>query len=184
MFSDINNRVVYKNMSLPKQVNDAMVLRNPTAEDGAAVYELIKNCPPLDTNSMYCNLLQASHFSATSVAAELDGELVGFISAYVLPDQVDTVFIWQVAVGEQARGQGLAGRMLREILARPACRSVRYLETTITPDNQASWALFESLAKKLNTKISRSVMFERQQHFNDQHDTEMLAKLGPFDVTA
>jgi len=158
----------------------AITLRAPTAEDGAAVYELIAQCPPLDTNSMYCNLLQSSHFSDTSVAAELDEDIVGFISGYILPKQPDTLFIWQVAVGEKARGQGLASQMLAEILSRSTCQQVKYIETTITPDNRASWALFESLANKLNANLNRSVMFDRQQHFADQHETEMLVKIGPF----
>jgi L-2,4-diaminobutyric acid acetyltransferase len=113
------------------------------------------------------------------VAAELNDDLVGFISGYIQPDKPDTLFIWQVAVGEKARGKGLAGRMLKEILARPACVAVRFIETTITPDNQASWGLFESLTNKLGTELKRSVMFERQQHFAGQHETEMLARIGP-----
>jgi len=154
-------------------------LRAPVAEDGAAVYELIAQCPPLDTNSMYCNLLQCTHFSATSVAAELNDDIVGFISGYIQPDKPDTLFIWQVAVGEKARGQGLAGRMLRDILARAACDQVKFIETTITPDNRASWALFESLANKLGAELNHSVMFDRQQHFAGQHETEMLVRIGP-----
>lgn len=154
-------------------------LRAPAAEDGAAVYELIAQCPPLDTNSMYCNLLQCTHFSATSVAAELNDDIVGFVSGYIQPDKPDTLFIWQVAVGEKARGQGLAGRMLRDILARAACDQVKFIETTITPDNRASWALFESLANKLGAELNHSVMFDRQQHFAGQHETEMLVRIGP-----
>ena len=161
------------------QQDSPVSLRTPTAEDGAAVYELIAQCPPLDTNSMYCNLLQCAHFSATSVAAELNHKLVGFISGYIQPDQADTLFIWQVAVSESARGQGLAGRMLQQLLSREVTRNVRYIETTITPDNQASWALFESLAKKLQAPLTRTVMFEQQQHFAGQHETEMLARIGP-----
>lgn len=155
-------------------------LMQPTAELGAAAYKLISECPPLDTNSMYCNLLQSSHFAETGVAAVLENELVGFISGYRLPKRPDTLFVWQVAVGEKARGQGLAGRMLKEILSREVNRDIKRIETTITPDNKASWALFESLARKLDTEISSSVMFDRHQHFANQHDTEMLVKVGPF----
>lgn len=162
----------------------AITLRAPSAEDGAAVYDLIAQCPPLDTNSMYCNLLQSCHFSDTSVAAELDEEIVGFISGYILPKQPDTLFIWQVAVGEKARGQGLASRMLADILSRPTSQQIKYIETTITPDNRASWALFESLANKLNANLNRTVMFDRQQHFAGQHETEMLVKIGPIQDTA
>ena len=159
----------------------AITFRIPKAEDGAAVYQLVANCPPLDTNSMYCNLLQCSHFSATSVAAVSENdEIVGFVSGYLIPGSEDTLFIWQVAVGETARGRGLASRMLKEILARPQCKKVTHIHTTITPDNRASWALFESLANKLQTQIHSSVMFDREQHFAGQHETEMLVNLGPF----
>ncbi|GAB2508795.1 diaminobutyrate acetyltransferase [Microbulbifer agarilyticus] len=155
-------------------------LRLPQSQDGARVHSLVASCPPLDANSLYCNLLQATHFSQTSVAAERDGELIGFISGYILPDRSDTLFIWQVAVAESGRGVGLAGRMLREILSRTACASVTHLETTITPDNAASWALFRSLAAKLQANLSDSVMFDRDRHFNGAHDSELLVRIGPF----
>ncbi|MDA3870409.1 MAG: diaminobutyrate acetyltransferase, partial [Gammaproteobacteria bacterium] len=87
-------------------------LRKPISTDGAAVHRLISQCPPLDTNSMYCNLLQCTHFADTSVAAVQENELVGFVSGYIVPQRADTLFVWQVAVGDKARGQGLAGRML------------------------------------------------------------------------
>lgn len=156
------------------------LLRTPDSTDGAAVHQLISRCPPLDENSIYCNLLQASHFADTSVAAEVDGELAGFVSGYIVPARPDTLFIWQVAVAEEARGLGLAGRMIREILRRPACAQVRFLETTITPDNDASWALFRGLARKLETEVNESVMFDRERHFRGRHDSEMLLRIGPF----
>ena len=167
-------------MSQVKTAPLPIELVQPTAELGATVHKLISECPPLDTNSMYCNLLQSSHFAETAVAAVLENELVGFISGYRIPQRPETLFVWQVAVGEKARGQGLAGRMLKEILLREQNRDIKRIETTITPDNKASWALFESLARKLDTEISSIVMFDRKQHFADQHDTEMLVKVGPF----
>ncbi len=157
-------------------------IRTPTAADGAAVFKLVNECPPLDSNSMYCNLLQCSHFANTSVAAEVQGTLVGFISAYLVPDRPNVLFVWQVAVGEPARGRGLATHMLKHILNRPQCHQVNYLETTVTESNQASWALFQGLAKKLGCKLKKSVMFDQQQHFDGQHDSEILARLGPFTV--
>lgn len=159
-------------------------LRPPTRNDGASVFRLISQCPPLDTNSMYCNLLQCTHFADTSVTAlrhdESREELVGFISGYLIPERKDTLFIWQVAVSDQARGLGLASNMLKHILDRPQCSAVNYLETTITESNQASWALFESLAKKLESKLEKSIMFDCDKHLASEHDTEYLARLGPF----
>ncbi len=155
-------------------------LRIPTTEDGASVFRLVSDCSPLDTNSMYCNLLQCTHFANTSVAAIYKDELVGFTSGYLIPERPGTLFIWQVAVAEKARGQGLGTRMLASILSRSQCCQVTYLETTITASNRASWALFEGLADKLRAQVNTSVMFERDKHFIGQHDTETLLRLGPF----
>lgn len=157
-----------------------ITLRPPTPEDGVRVHQLVAQCPPLDPNSVYCNLLQCTHFSCTSVAAEINGELVGFISGYRSPEKTNTLFIWQVAVGESARGQGLASRMLASILARQKCRDINHIETTITENNPASWALFQGLADKLHANLARSPLFDREIHFAGQHDTEILVRIGPF----
>ena len=159
-------------------------LRLPTGKDGPTVFQLINHCPPLDSNSLYCNLLQCTHFADTSVAATVRDELVGFISGYLIPGQTDTLFIWQVAVANEARGQGLGTRMLKNILSRPQCDQVVYLETTITESNRASWALFEGMAEKLDAQTNTSVLFDRKQHFAGGHESEILVCIGPFNLSS
>jgi L-2,4-diaminobutyric acid acetyltransferase len=161
---------------------EQVTLKAPNAGLGSLVHTLISECPPLDTNSMYCNLLQTHHFAATSVAAIHQSRLVGFISGYIIPQRPDTLFIWQVAVSEAARGIGLASRMLNDILQRPECIHVNHLETSITPSNTGSWKLFEGLARKLDAPLEKSVLFDRFRHLNDQHDTEHLVRIGPFNA--
>lgn len=163
---------------------ELIVLRKPVAEDGMDLFELVKRCPPLDANSSYCNLLQCSHFAETAVAATRDNQLVGFVSGYLQPNDSQVWFVWQVAVGAEARGCGLAKRMLQSVISRPALNQVRYIETTITPDNEASWGLFTSLAKALKAPIEKSVLFEEQQHFKGRHKTEYLVRIGPFTTTS
>ena len=81
--------------------------------DGPAITALIRSSPPLDVNSAYCNLVQCAHFAPTCVVAERDGRLVGWLSGHRPPTAPEEIFVWQVAVAEDARGQGLAGLMLR-----------------------------------------------------------------------
>lgn len=157
-------------------------LRKPSAEDGASLFDLVERCAPLDPNSLYCNLLQCTHMADTCVAAIQNEKLVGFFSGYLLPANAETLFLWQVAVDESARGAGLASKMLSHLLARDVCRGVRFIETTITEDNKASWALFERIAKNLKADLNTSVMFDKQKHFAGRHDSEMLVRIGPFDL--
>ena len=151
----------------------------PSKEDGADVFQLISSCPPLDTNSMYCNLLQSHHFSATSVAARLSDELVGFVSGYLIPEKPNTLFIWQVAVAEKVRGQGVASKMIMHILDRKVCQSMEFIETSITKTNQGSWALFGRIAKNFNAPLTSEDMFTKDEHLGGQHETEILAIIGP-----
>lgn len=160
--------------------DDNLDFRRPTADVGYLLNKLVEASPPLDPNSIYCNLLQCSHFADTAVAVFDGDSLVGFVSGYVIPNKPDTLFVWQVVIAEAARGKGLAKRMLKDLLSREACAEVRYIETTITPDNEASWALFRSLARDLDTTLDSEVFFESKTHFGGEHDDEHLLVIGPF----
>ncbi|MFA0414663.1 diaminobutyrate acetyltransferase [Vibrio renipiscarius] len=153
--------------------------RRPTINDGNRIHALIANCPPLDTNSAYCNFLQASHFSDTCVVAEFDGAIAGFISAYLKPQSTtpNTLFIWQVAVDDKHRGQGLAYQMLNELLSRCSGMNIEYVETTITKDNKGSWALFKKLDRENSGDGEVSIFLDQTQHFYGDHDTEYLFRI-------
>lgn len=152
----------------------------PVPTDGAGVHDLIAACPPLDPNSLYANLLQCSHFSETCAIAKSDDEPVGWVSGYIVPGRPDIYFLWQVAVSSKARGQALPKRLVADILRREACKGVRYIHTTITPDNEASWGLFRSIARWLEAPLEDAVLFEREAHFKGRHDSETLVRIGPF----
>lgn len=158
------------------------VLRKPTKDDGTAIHELISRCRPLDENSIYCNLLQCSHFSDTCVVAEKDGEILGFVSGYVVPDSPDRLFIWQVAVAPEARGNSLGRRMILDILNRDEIGTIRELHTSITPDNRASQGVFSSVADRLDAEIEKKVLFHEEDHFDGQQKTEILWEIGPFET--
>jgi L-2,4-diaminobutyric acid acetyltransferase len=162
--------------------NPRIVLRRPVLEDGKQVYDLIERCPPLDLNSSYCYFLLCSHFSDTCVVAEDNGRLVGFLSAYLIPDRADTLFVWQMAVDESARGQGLAGRMLDYLLAQPCCADVRSVETTVSPSNQSSRRVFIRLAERLQSGSHEEPFLEASHFGNEGHEEERLIRIGPWDA--
>ena len=149
------------------------LLRKPDATDGAEIWELVKACKPLDENSMYCNLVQADHFRDTCVVAELNGEIVGWISGHMIPAK-EELFVWQVAVDPKARGLGLGRKMLLELVNRGECEGATHLKTTITEDNDASWGLFRSFARHIGGDLSDEPHFESEEHFGGKHDTEHM----------
>lgn len=156
-----------------------MQFRKPLAADGPAITALIAACPPLDRNSRYCNLLQCDHFADHCIVAEEAGRIVGWVSGYRPPSESEAFFVWQVAVATEGRGKQLASRMISALFARPAQDGVTHLITTITDDNQASWALFRGLARDWKAPLRRSAHFVRETHFAGAHATEFLARIGP-----
>ncbi|MEN8722214.1 MAG: diaminobutyrate acetyltransferase [Alphaproteobacteria bacterium] len=154
-------------------------LRQPDAKDGPTIEALITACPPLDQNSLYSTLLLCTDFADTCVVAEQDGKILGWVSGYIPPNDPATLFVWQVAVHEDARGQSLGRRMIAELLARPAAANAHRLRTTITPDNDASWALFQSVARHLGAALNDQPWFLREAHFAGAHDTENMVTIGP-----
>lgn len=162
-----------------KRLLEKLVLRAPVPDDGYALNQLVSKCPPLDRNSVYCNLLQCTHFSATSVAAVVNNRIVGFISAYRPPSDPKTLFVWQVVVDEMVRGHGIAKRMLNWLVNLPSCVGAFKLSTTITLNNGASRALFESFARDCGAHVFKSVLFKRDAHFAGSHDDEYLYCLSP-----
>lgn len=155
-------------------------IRKPGRPDGVAVNELIARCPPLDRNSVYCNLLQCTHFAETSALAEVGDEVAGFVSGYLVPRSAGkTLFIWQVAIASEFRRQNLAAQLILDILGRRCCAATEWIESTITLSNSPSWNLFENVARQLNAKTRRETGFDSDIDFAGQHDSEIKLRIGP-----
>lgn len=168
----------------PDEAIDKLVFRQPSTLDAPAINHLVRISPPLDQNSMHGNLLQCSHFSETAIVAEQHGKLIGFITGYVLPDRPNTLFIWQIAVHHGARRKKIATRMLQELVTRLQPKGIRYLETSMTESNHAATRLFAGFARHFSAQTIRRCLFEQQAHFQGQHDSEWLLKIGPLKAVA
>ncbi|HZG72866.1 MAG TPA: diaminobutyrate acetyltransferase [Chondromyces sp.] len=155
-------------------------LRQPTKEDGASVWELIKSTGILDLNSPYSYLMLCEYFPDTCVVAEEDHRIIGFVSAFRPPQARDTIFVWQVAVHESQKGKGLGRRLLEELLNRESCEDVHYLEATVSPSNLPSQSLFKGVAKRLNCPCEVSECFPEDLFPESGHEAEQTYRIGPF----
>lgn len=160
-----------------------VVIEPPAAHDGAALWRIARDSQKLDLNSSYAYLLWCRDFADTSVVARADGEPVGFVMGYRRPAKPDSLLVWQVAVDDSQRGRGLAGTMLDALFERVIAGGVRYLDTTITPDNDASIRLFTSFAKRWDATLERSE-FLAAAEFPEPHEPEDLFRIGPCGASA
>ncbi len=157
--------------------------RHPQVTDGLRIWRLVRDAGTLDLNSTYAYLILCRDFAATCLLAEQSDRLLGFVTAYRPPRQPEQLFIWQIGVAPEARGQGLASRLLEALLASQACAGVSCLITNVTPSNQASRALFTRLARRLSAPLQEDAGFTGALFPEPAHEPERLLQIGPFDLT-
>lgn len=104
---------------------------------------------------------------------------MGFVTGYRKPKEAYIYFLWQVGVSEHGRGHGLATRMIQAILAREDCRGVIELNTTVTPSNEPSRALFRGLAEAEGAGISEHDYFSAEDFGAHDHEPECLFRIQP-----
>lgn len=159
----------------------SILIRPPVERDAAAMWRLAENSTVLDKNSFYCYFLLCRFFSSTCAVAESQGEVVGFASAFVPPQTANTLFLWQVAVADHMRQQGIAYAMTANILKR-APAAINTLEATISLENMPSQSLFSALARDLGSDVTHVQDFIPPHMFPFElkgHPAEILFRIGP-----
>lgn len=154
--------------------------RPPTSKDAAAVWRLVRDSGVLDVNSPYAYLLVCSHFARTSRVAEEDGRLLAFVAGYRRPDAREAFFVWQVGTAAEARGRGLAKRLILDLVHAEHALGARWLDATVTPSNTASAALFRSVARELDVGCAESTAYPSATFPEPGHEDEILFRIGPF----
>ena len=156
-------------------------LRCPTVDDGAAISQLVRETGVLDENSAYAYLLLCRDFSRTSLVAERDSQLAGFVTAYRPPQRPQTLFVWQIGVSQSARRLGLGLRLLSDLVAR--CRddesAIEFVEATVARSNTASRRLFDALAEQLRLPLTTTEGFTEANFPPGGHEAEPLICIGP-----
>lgn len=155
--------------------------RAPKVTDGTGIWRIVKDSGVLDLNSTYLYLLLCKDFAETCMVAEQGNKLVGFATGYKPPGRENTIFLWQIGIDSDQRGQGLGKRLLARFLHSSGAAGASYLETTISPSNEASQRLFRGLARDLDTECQVEPCFT-EDHFPSGHEAEHLYRIGPFDA--
>lgn len=158
-------------------------ISRPQPADGWAVWTLIKRAGTLDLNTVYAYVLLCDYFRDTCRIARQGDQIIGFLSAFVTPQSPDSLFVWQVAVDPDYRGQGLAASMLHDVIdierAKGRCR---YVRATVSPCNEPSRRLFAALARSYGCAVDESVeQGYASAMLGDKgaHDDEPLLIIGP-----
>lgn len=157
-------------------------LQTPKAEQGFAMWQLARDSGVLEPNSSYAYLMFAKFFAETCVLAVEDGTPIGFVTGFIPPGSPQILFVWQIGVSAAHRGKGIGKHMLRELLRRLESKSVCYLEATVTMSNDASKALFTSLANEYSARYQINECFSAEMFPEGGHEAEWTYRVGPIPI--
>jgi L-2,4-diaminobutyric acid acetyltransferase len=167
--------------------NWAGTLRPPQGSDALAIRALVAETGVLDLNSTYAYLLLSTDFAQTSIVADIDGELRGFITGYRPPPRPDVLFVWQVAVAPAAQRTGLAATMLDALVDRVRTENnggPLTVEATVSPGNASSRAFFGAFARRHGVPLTEHPHFTAAQlDPGGAHEDEPLLRIGPLHPT-
>lgn len=147
--------------------------------DGGKMWEVIDAIGTLERNTTYAYVLLANHFGQTCLIAEDGDTMAGFIAGYRPPTDYEAVFVWQIGVHPDYRGQGLGTRMLNALVELPGCEGVRFLSATVAPSNEASVRLFTGFARKRDVPCEVTSGFQPEYFLPVEHEAEELYRIGP-----
>ncbi|MFC4597744.1 diaminobutyrate acetyltransferase [Cohnella hongkongensis] len=158
--------------------NSSVTFRIPGEADGALMWEMARDSGRLDLNSAYFYLAMSRWFgdSCRIAVDEAENSPVGFVLGFRQPASPDTLFVWQIAVAESRRGQGIAGKLLDEVTGQ---EEIRYVEATVAPSNAGSRAMFEKWARSRGLEVGVSPGFEERCFPGHAHEREELYRIGP-----
>lgn len=165
-------------MESPEGAPPPIEIGPPEIADGRDIWRIARDSGKLDLNSPYTYLLWCRDFATCSVVARVGTETAGFITGYRRPDATDTFVVWQVAVDDAHRGRGLAMRMLEHLADRLTPEGARFVEATVTPDNEPSTRLFTAFARNRHAALDKRELFAAEL-FPDEHAAEILFRIGP-----
>lgn len=161
---------------------ESLRVRHPNHHDAASIWRMVEDSRTLDHNSFYCYFVLCHYFRLTCAVAEFNKDVVGFVTGFRPPEQLDTLFVWQIRTRKDMRGRGLAKKLVRFVLDSSNGTGIRHLAATISPSNIASRTLFESLARSFNAEIVERLdllpvyMFPKEVGL---HEEEHLFTIGP-----
>jgi L-2,4-diaminobutyric acid acetyltransferase len=179
---DIINNESYEDPDNSYQPEHTFLIRQPRLTDARNIWHLVKESGVLDPNSVYCYLLLCEHFRETCRVAEQDGKLAGFVTAYIPPNIDNILFVWQIGIVMEFRGQGIARKLILDLLSANTGKGINTLLATVAPSNTVSMALFHSIARHLQTHIRQQEFFSAAMFPGMQHEQENLVTIGPFNL--
>jgi L-2,4-diaminobutyric acid acetyltransferase len=154
------------------------VIRNIEPSDADILQTFVSKCPPLDPHTLFTYWVLARYQPTYGFAAQdLNGEVIGLLTAIASSNNDETVYVWQIGVAPAVRGNGLAQDLLHELNMAALQNRRRLLEVSIDSHNQESYRLFHAFARAQSAALEVVDVLELHDEHYSLTDSEFLYQI-------
>jgi len=123
-----------------------MDIRNCRETDVDEIRKFVKHSKPLDLHTAFTYWTLFKYFGDTCFVLEKKGRIIGFISGLLSSNQPNTLYLWQIGIDPDYRGNRYAEILLKRVVEAARAKDCKGLQITIAPENRSSYRLFSRFA--------------------------------------
>jgi len=138
-----------------------MRIRKATQEDFLRVHQFTAGCPPMENYPEHVYKIILRYFGDYCFIAEENRQIIGFSMGIVPQSFQGTFFLWEMGVAPHYQGQGIGGKLVREIENELRKLGFHRIELTIDPANLPSRKLFKKMGyQNISEKVGKTIEVE------------------------
>lgn len=133
---------------------DVLYIRPLEEGDIKTVREILaQGAPFVASYNNYIYWMLGKYFPSTCLVAEKNGQIIGYIGA-LLSMEKQKIFVWQIAVKSNERGQQIGRRLLENIVTAAKKMGIDELEIAIDDENIICRCMVKKLVQDLEGTIT------------------------------
>lgn len=147
-----------------------MRIRKATQEDFLRVHRFTAGCPPMENYPEHVYKIILRYFGDYCFVAEENGQIIGFAMGIVPQSFPGTFFLWQIGITPSRQGQGIGGKLVREVENELRKPEFKRIEVTIDPVNLPSQKLFEKMGyQNISERVGKTIEVEGKLAVQDYY---------------
>jgi diaminobutyrate acetyltransferase len=147
-----------------------MIIRKAIQEDFLRVHQFTAECLPMENYPEHVYKIILRYFGDCCFVAEENEQIIGFAMGIVPVSFPGTFFLWQVGITPSCQGQGIGGKLLREVENELKKLGFKRIEVTIDPVNLPSQKLFEKLGyQNISESVGKTIVVNGNMAVQDYY---------------
>ena len=134
------------------------------------MHQFTAGCPPMENYPEHVYKIILRYFGDYCFIAEENEQIIGFVLGIVPQSLESTYFLWDIGVTPSYRGQGIGGKLVREVEKELGKMGIKRVELTIDPDNIPSQKLFEKMGyENISERVGNTIEVQGNMAVKDYY---------------